>query len=210
MNTEYQTQSDKFIGYNHFKCKLVDQVAFDVKDEWGFPVDPIHVKSLTGLQPEKYLNGYYGKYRDDPRNTDPDFEHLELYLQFRDNGIILGVTYTINLLTGNLTLFLSMPYIIKDEFKPHSDMPFELVNDINAAPVDDRIIDMNDDLHDRFIEYVASRYMKQFINYVRYLESLIGGSHLNEPVCINCVYKHQYKLTGTCDKLIFNKSKTRI
>jgi len=208
MNTEYQTQSDKFIGYNHFKCKLVDQTTFDARNEWAFPVDPIHIKCLAGLEPHNDLYGNYGKYCDDPVGTQPDWKHLELCFVLRDNGIIFNVTYRINLLTGIVVFFLSYPFIIKEVFKPQIDLPIDLLNDINSAPVDEGIVEMDNQLFDRFVEYISSRYMKRFIGYITYLESLIPNDvseRFGEPVCANCIYKHKYVSSGSCDKLIRNK-----
>ncbi len=205
MSTEYQTQSNKFIGYNHFKCRLVDQTTFDARNEWTFPVDPIHVKCFSSLGTHNDLCGNYGKYRDDPIGTKPDYKHLELCFKFSDNGITFDVTYIINLLTGIIKLFLSYPFIIKEEFKPYNDLPIDLLNEINAAPVDEGLINMDDQLFDRFVEYVSGRYMIQFIGYINYLKSITGGSHLNEPVCNACIFKYMYRLSGTCDQLIYNK-----
>jgi len=208
LNTEYQTQSNKFIGHNHFKCKLVDQNTFDARNEWTFPVDPIHVKCLNGLQTQNDLYGNYGKYRDDPIGTLPDSKHLELCFKFSDNGITFDVTYMINLLTGIVRFFLSYPFIVKEEFKPHNDLPIALLKDIKAAPVDEGIVKMDDQLFDRFMDYVSGKYMNQFINYIQYLELLTPnnqGDRFDEPVCANCIFKRQYVLKGSCYELVHNK-----
>ncbi len=200
----FKVQSNKFIGYNKFKCHFPEE-GFDHNDEWWFPLNKKHTTTLPKLLFENRAHGAYGKFRDDPNNTDPHYDLLILDFTFTVNGISFRVFYDINIVSGEVAFRFSDITVIKEDFVASDDMPIKLCNMIkNEMNNKWELIGFwdNEQGRSKLFKYVIKKYLKQMKDYVNYLESL------NEDLCEDCVYKYKYRLSPSKEcKELYLKNK---
>jgi len=191
-NYSFKAQSDKFIGYNVFKCNLFNE-PFNRYDLF-FTISIEHINPLFGSMNDDLMIGEYGKLRDyDPDEKFND-DDVKLTMVFNLDGIFFEAHYVININNGEVSFEMDKPMICKEDFKIPNSMEDGLAKLIKEKmEAGNRLVSIDDE---RFDKYYSDKFLSLFIDYVEYLENIILVDK-----CKDCAYKRPYRLSGFCKEL---------
>jgi len=188
----FKAQSDKFIGYNPFKCNLFNE-PFNRHDLF-FTISIEHINPLFGSTNDDLMIGEYGELRDYYPEEKLNDDEIKLTMVFNLDGLFFEARYVININTGEVSFDMDKPMICKEDFKIPSSMENELAALIKEKmEAGNRLVSIDDE---RFDKYYSDKFLSTFIDFVEYLENIILVDK-----CKDCVYKRPYRLSGFCKKL---------
>jgi|GEM_PF-2367358 hypothetical protein len=187
-NYSFKAQSDKFIGWNVFKCNLFEE-AFNRYDLF-FNIAKVHLKPLFENTENELAIGEYGRLREDECN----YDEIKLTIIFNLDGVFFEAHYIINIANGEVTFDMDKPLICKEDYVIPNDTDGGLTELIKEKmEAGNRLVAVDGE---RFDEYFSNKYLSTFIDYVEYLENTVLVDK-----CKDCAYKRPYRLSGFCKEL---------
>lgn len=197
-NGDYQTQSDNFINFYELKCHLKGNIP-------GSSI-LINRKLLSPLPPiKKYNRATYrwGEYQG-LSNIPPDYENIELTMEFNDNGIIFFVGININTRNGNVDLsFIGWSVLIKQFILPNDLTDENLIKAIKREKVE-YIPQGQTRSTDALLKYITDKYLKSFEDWLDLLAALP-----RKTICNNCKYKYKYTISRLCNYDLYSRIKIK-
>lgn len=183
----FKAQSDKFVGWNVFKCNLFDE-EYNRYDLF-FNIAKEHLKPLFSTTDNELAIGEYGRLSDGF-----NYDELRLTIVFNLDGIFFEAHYGINIANGVVDFEMDKPIICVKDFVVPEDMDCDLAELIKEKMKTGNRLVLVDDA--RFDKYCSNKFLSTFIDYVGYLEELV-------PVdkCNDCAYARPYMLSGVCKEL---------
>lgn len=197
-NGDYQTQSDDFINFDELKCHLQGKIQ-------GQSI-LINRKLLGSLPPiKKYNRATYrwGEYQG-LSNIPPDYENIELTMEFNDNGIIFFVGININTRNGNVDLsFIGWSVLIEQFILPNDLTDENLIKALKREKVE-YIPQGQTRSSDALLKYITDKYLKSFEDWLDILAALP-----KKNICNDCYAKHVLNLRLNCTEHLYIKKLSR-
>lgn len=191
----YQTQSDNFINFHELKCHLQGKIQG--------PSILINRKLLSSLPPIKRYNlatYRWGEYQE--LGFLPDYDNIDLTIEFNYNGIIFFVWFNINTRNGNVDLsFIGWSVLIKQFILPNDLTDENLIKSIKREKVE-YIPQGLTRSTDALLKYIVDKYLKNFEDWLDILAALP-----KKAICNNCIHKYKYIISRQCEKYLYTKIK---
>jgi len=192
-NEDYQTQSDDFINFYELKCHLKGNIQG--------PSILINRKLLSSLPPIKRYNlatYRWGEYQE--LGLPPDYENIELTIEFNDNGIVFFVLFNINTRNGNVDLsFSGWSVLIKQFILPNDLTDENLILAINREKAE-YIPKGSSRSTDALLKYITDKYLKSFEDWLAILAALPRNT-----ICNNYIHKYKYTISRQCNYDLYIK-----
>ncbi|HEY5536484.1 MAG TPA: hypothetical protein VIL99_16310 [Ignavibacteria bacterium] len=113
-NYSFKAHSDKFIGWNVFKCNLFDE-DYNPYDLY-FNIATKHLKPLFETTDNELAIGEYGRLREYENSDECNYDEIKLTIVFNLDGIFFEAEYLINVATGVVELRMDKPLICVKDF----------------------------------------------------------------------------------------------
>ena len=166
---DFKAQSDKFIGWNLFKCGLFDE-EYNRYDLF-FNIAKEHLKPLFSTTDNELAIGEYGRIREYENSDEANYDEIKLTIVFNLDGIFFEAHYGINIANGVVDFAMDKPMICVKDFVAPEDMDAGLAELIKEKMEAGNRLVLVDDA--RFDKYCSDKLLSTFIDYVGYLEELV-------------------------------------
>ena len=194
-NEDYQTQSDDFINYYELKCHLKGNVP-----DSSIIINRELLGSLPPIKRYNLATYRWGQYQE--LGLPPDYENIELTIEFNYKGIIFFVWFNINTRNGNVDLsFIGWSVLIKQFILPNDLTDKNLIKAIKREKVE-YIPQGPTRSTDALLKYITDKYLKSFEDWLDILAALP-----RKAICNNCIHKHKYTISRECKEYLYSKTK---
>ncbi|HEY5123701.1 MAG TPA: hypothetical protein VIK14_08200 [Ignavibacteria bacterium] len=168
-NFAFKALSEKFIGWNAFKCGLFDE-DYNPYDLY-FNIATVHLKPLFETTDNELAIGEYGRLREYENSDECNYDEIKLTIVFNLEGVFFEAHYVINIANGEVAFEMDKPIICVKDFIVPADMDSGLAELIKEKmKTDNRLVSIDDA---RFDAYFSEKFLSTFIDYVGYLEELV-------------------------------------
>lgn len=192
----YQTKSGDFINFHELKCHLQGK-----KQSLSILINRKLLSSLPPIKRYNLATYRWGEYQE-LSNIPPDYDNIELTIEFNDNGIIFFVWFNINTRNGNVDLsFIRWSVLTKQFILPNDLTDENLIKSIKREKVE-YIPQGLTRSTDALLKYIVDKYLKSFEDWLDTLAALP-----KKAICNNCIHNYKYIISGQCEKYLYSKIK---